>query len=131
MHKKIILSIITIVIVIILLFLFLENYKNKNSIPLAIQIPTNFTANATSPSDSVSVMSPNGKTSLTMKTITNKNSIIYSFNTDSLVYTKTTTTSDNFSIPFNTWSPDNKYIFLKETDGQIYSFLALNSSGVP
>ncbi len=129
MHKKLILSIITIVIVIILLFLFLENYKNKNSIPLAVDIPSNLTVSAANPN--ISVTSPDNKSTLTMKKETIKTSVTYTFTTENIIYTKTTTTSDNFSIPFNTWSPDNKYIFLKETDEQTNSFLALNASGVP
>ncbi len=129
MNKKIILSIIIIALVVFLLFLFLQNYKNNNSVPLGIQIPTTITANAANPD--VSIISPDGKTNLTMKTVVDNNSIIYTFTTNNLIYTKTTTKDDIFAIPFNSWSPDNKYVFLKETNGNTTSFLVLNSSGVP
>src|SRR5260221_12598634 len=101
MHKKLILSAITIIIVIILIFLFLNNYKNKTTIPVATSVSSNLTVNAAN--SDISVTSPDGKSALTMKKETAKSIVIYTFTTDNLIYTKTTSISDNFSIPFNTW----------------------------
>ncbi len=118
------------VVIIVFLFLFLKNYKDKNLAPLAVQVPNSFTANAEGPSNPVSLISPDGKITVTMKRSQNKDLVTYTFNTNNLVYTKDTVKDDVFSIPFNTWSPDNKYFFIKEIDGNKVSFLILNASGV-
>ncbi len=80
--------------------------SNKQTVPILVE--------AQSPNENASVNSPDGKVTLTMKKITNKNSVTFSFFTDNLIYSKVATGNDNFSVPFNTWSPDNKYVFIKE-----------------
>lgn len=44
------------------------------------------------------------------------------------LYTAKVQNSDNLSIPFNTWSPDNKYLFIQKNDN---GALVFNASGEP
>ncbi|OGD62162.1 hypothetical protein A2160_01250 [Candidatus Beckwithbacteria bacterium RBG_13_42_9] len=50
--------------------------------------------------------------------------------TERLIFTRTLAAGGNISLPGNSWSPDNKYLFLKEKDqtGSI-NFLVLKASG--
>ena len=47
------------------------------------------------------------------------------------LFKKDESISQNLSIPFNTWSSDNRYVFLKETTPAINNYLVFQSSGVP
>lgn len=40
------------------------------------------------------------------------------------IYTIKVEASENFSIPFNTWSPDNKYVFIQKNDTGAWVFKA-------
>ncbi len=80
------------------------------------------------------VDSPDGKLTLTMKKEKTQNGVFYSFFTTDLtgvkniVFTKIASAGATFSIPANTFSPDNKYIFLKEEYlGQTDYFLPTES----
>jgi len=77
--------------------------------------------------------SPDGTKTLTMERQKTGNRVKYSFFTSSdskeryIIYTKTLGTLQRFSIPFNTWSPDNTYFFVKESTparNNYYVFLA-------
>ncbi|HWA52127.1 MAG TPA: hypothetical protein VG895_03680 [Patescibacteria group bacterium] len=63
-----------------------------------------------------SMISPDGNATLTMTQ--NKN--IYIFSSDKLNFTKVS--SGKFSIPFNTWSIDDKHVFIREDTGSIINF---------
>ena len=39
--------------------------------------------------------------------------------------------TENLSIPYNAWSPDNKYVFLKESTPTINNYYVFASSGNP
>ena len=72
--------------------------------------------------DEVNVMvSPDGTKTLTMRKQSSIKSTNYTFyssspgHPDNLILDKNLESSQSFSIPYNTWSPDNKYIFLKES----------------
>jgi len=76
--------------------------------------------------------SPEGSRTLTLE----KNGSTYSlFTSDKAggqkiqVFQKEEPTSQSLEIPFNTWSTDNKYIFLKETLPEINNYLVFQSSG--
>src|SRR5258708_5219987 len=127
--KKLIISILTITFAFIVLLFFLIRYKNKNSVP---KIPTNISKEliSTEEKPNISMDSPDGKATLTMRTTIDKNLITYAFNTNNLIYVKTTTKNDIFSIPFNTWSPDKNYVFVKENNTGVINFLVLNASGI-
>lgn len=60
------------------------------------------------------IKSPDGKDTLNVKEEKNKENITYTFTTSKQIFTKTVPTGTVISVPFNTFSPDNKYIFLQE-----------------
>src|SRR5689334_1093135 len=69
-----------------------------------------------------SQLSPDGTKKLTMRVTSQAGSDTktYSFTTSAAddtnfqeIYTVTLPTSENMSIPFNTWSPDDTYVFLQ------------------
>jgi len=85
----------------------------------------------------VSWTSPDGKKNLIMKTVNNpENTKTYSFSvsdtaTESgqLLFSKTVNADTTMSIPFNTWSPGNQYVFIQEhSTGQTMSYV-FKSSG--
>jgi hypothetical protein len=62
-----------------------------------------------------SMDSPDGKLTLLMKMTKGDNGVAYSFSVSGKeIFGKTVDPSVSFSIPFNTWSPNGKYVFLKE-----------------
>ena len=71
-------------------------------------------------SGTVTVGSPDGKSNLTMKTEKGEAQDIYTFfiqekdGVESEIYKKNVPAGTAISIPFNTFSPDNKYLLLKE-----------------
>ena len=84
----------------------------------------------------IDVLSPDGKFDLTMKDETNQNSQIYTFSvTDTSsglvkeLFTKTTALDDVLSAPLNAFSPDDKFIFLKEANNGAADYYVLNASG--
>ncbi len=46
------------------------------------------------------------------------------------IFTRTLDLSKNMTIPFNTWSPDNKYFFIRENAGDNKSVFAFKASGI-
>ncbi len=120
-------------IIFALLILFLFAVIPHGSTLLA---PTPKPTESTNPStEPMSVDSPNGKFNLTLKKHKNQNTITYSFfvkdvekNEEILVFTKELTSPNSMSIPFNSFSPNNKYLFLKElTSGKAnYYVMSVN-----
>lgn len=94
--------------------------------PSPRQLPTKPLVKTSSPTI---VDSPDGKAKLTMKKIASNNLVNYTFNTDKSIFTKTLASSNTLSIPFNTWSPDNKYVFLKENLGKEINYYVLSAAG--
>lgn len=73
-----------------------------------------------------SVDAPDGKLALSMKTSKKSGETTYSFSVGGReIYAKTVDSSISFSIPLNTFSPDDKYVFLKETGNTGSSFFVL------
>jgi hypothetical protein len=75
------------------------------------------------------VGSPDGKMSLAMKE-EGDDSVLYTFllkdegtGLVKQIFTKTASVGATLTIPFNTFSPDNKYVFLKETYGGKNSYI--------
>ena len=48
-----------------------------------------------------------------------------------MIFTKELNKSQDLLIPYNTWSPDNKYLFLKETTPTTNNYYVLTASGAP
>jgi len=95
------------------------------------------------PSDNNSQLTPDGTRKLLMKTITSKNgAVTYIFTTTdwdgnnvAQIYTTTVPGSqiptEGMTIPFNTWSPDNKYVFLQKNNGDALVFDATGQDIAP
>src|SRR6185369_13471159 len=73
---------------------------------------------------STTVDSPDGKKKLTVKEEKGKETKTYTFsvldvstNVSKVVFAKTVPTNTTLSIPFNAFSPDDKYVFLKDVSG--------------
>lgn len=86
--------------------------------------------------DTASQISPDGTKMLIMKTTHNANgTLTYVFTTtdesganSQQIYKTIVKGSENMSIPFNTWSPDNKYLFIQKNGDNALVFKA---SGEP
>ncbi len=84
-----------------------------------------------------SQISPDGTKKLTMTSTTNRNgSITYAFTTSEAddtnknsIYSVTLSPPENITIPFNTWSPDNAYVFLVQSGGSENSALVMRANG--
>jgi hypothetical protein len=85
----------------------------------------------------VSVMdSPEGSKTLSLERKENSEGATYSLFTSSKgdsdkqsIFQKNVIGYQSIEIPFNTWSPDTTYIFLKEKTSTIYDYLVFQSSG--
>lgn len=76
------------------------------------------------------ILAPNGKATLTLNKKVSGNQAVYTLTTDEgLYFNKTMTDGNNLTVPFNTWSPDNKYIFIKESKNGQSDYLVLSSQG--
>lgn len=76
------------------------------------------------------VLAPNGKATLTLKKTVSKEQTTYTVTTDNgLYFSKSVPKGETITIPFNAWSPDNRYIFLKNTKDGVDNYLVLSSSG--
>jgi len=101
-------------------------------------VPDISVAQASQPVALTTVGSPDGKFSLNMKQEKGKDATTYTFlMTDETsgvqkeIYSQTVLTGTTLSIPTNTFSSDDKYIFLKETSLTATGYFVLASSGVP
>ena len=82
--------------------------------------------------------SPDGKFTLTMQERKGSAEVTYIFqmmdetsHTQKNIFTKSVPTGTSISIPFNTFSSDNKYLFLKEVTGSQTTYFVLTASGLP
>lgn len=88
------------------------------------------------PIQTTSMDSPDGTRTLTMERQKIKDNVKYSFftsikseKTKQLIYKKEQILSKNLSIPYNTWSPDNIYFFIKETTPAVNNYYVFVTSG--
>ena len=92
-------------------------------------------ASIPAPEQPMSFSSPDGTKTLIMKKQEGKEQVIYSFYISSssepekLIFTKSVDLSNALSVPFNTWSPDNAYVFIKETESGQDHYFVLSSVG--
>ena len=79
--------------------------------------------------------SPDGSETLSLVKKVNSGSIEYSLFVSSspeqkkLIFNKNIYPSASLEIPFNTWSPDNSYVFIKEKTPSNDNYLVFKSSG--
>lgn len=128
MRSKIIFFILLLT-VITLFFLVQQNKKKSQPLFTAaapvlispVQIPTS------------NVMdSPEGSMTLTLDKNENLYMLFVTSKSDGKkvqIFKKTEVNSNQFEIPYNTWSPDNVYVFLKLKSASINDYLVLQSSG--
>ncbi len=81
--------------------------------------------------NTVSVMdSPEGSKTLTLEgdtlSVSSKE-----ISEKQVLYKKTADTNTYLEIPFNTWSPDTKYLFIREKNSRAVTYLLFKSSGGP
>jgi len=122
--RKALLVLALVVIVALLVFnIYLGKTKSPSSPISQTVIPPAEASQATS------VDSPDGKLTLLMKTVKRRSEVSYSFSVSGgEIFAKTVSPVVSFSIPLNTWSPNGKYVFLKESGSTGVSFFALSAS---
>lgn len=109
--KIVSISLILVVALASIFFLVQKNSDTKQT--ETVKLPTSVAAENLP--DPTSQVSPDGSHTLTLKSSTSGAQTTYSFYTaDKLLLSTTIPTESYFSIPFNTFSPDNKYVFVKE-----------------
>lgn len=117
-----------------------NNYRNQTSFSLSAIVPTTALiapTGATYPLQTSSMGSPDGGMNLTMNSQKGKDATKYTFFTstpeglDQNIFAKQLDESGSLAIPYNTWSPDNKYVFLKELTTSLPNYYVLNSDGSP
>ncbi|MEX2007846.1 MAG: hypothetical protein WD992_03670 [Candidatus Levyibacteriota bacterium] len=105
---------------------------SKEPLAAPMPAPTEAPLNITT---STEVRSPNGSMTLTMKeTKKSDGTILYSFlasndKTDNLEIYSKTLTRGKMSVPANSWSPDNKHLFIVENDGISDNYLIFKATG--
>jgi len=110
---------------------FLPTSKEPTTESAPTPSPTLAVESATTTSG---VHSPDGSMKLAMKKIKNADSSTYSFvvsgpEIESVeIYTKTLTTGE-MSLPLNAWAPDNKYLFITESNGATDNYLIFKATG--
>ena len=117
-HQFKIIILLVFVIALIGFIFVLSNKKQLKNEPNPLPV-----ANAQVPSVS-SVTSPDGKFTLTMT----QKGTNYTFSSEKINFVKTVSAGTVLSIPLNTFSPDNKYIFLKEESSGQADFFVVTPS---
>ncbi len=115
-HFKLLLGLLLVATFVVIVFIPKVTQGPATSIPQAV---INAAASPSPiPSQMSTQESPDGKNTLTMKREMNGSSATYSFSTkDGALFSKTVDNTTTLSIPFNTWSTDDKTVFVKEDTG--------------
>lgn len=123
-QSKVTILVCLIIAVVVVFFGFKARGQTVGNVPIPPAVPE---AQA---SEIISVGSPDGKFNLTMKEKKGQESTTYTFNSEKINFAKTVPTGVTMSIPFNTFSPDNKYVFLKENGLGTTSYTVIAPSGI-
>lgn len=100
-------------------FFFTQKGQPKNAVLESVKLPTVVVAEA----PDASQITPDGKRTLTMKTTNSGDLTTYSFTDgDQVLFTKTVSKDSQMSIPYNTWSPDDKNFFVKEVNSGVINY---------
>ncbi len=135
-----IISFIAVAALLGIFFVWRNNQVSRQQLHLAIPIVAeNKTQTVIVPNsnpilkiDTASQISPDGTKKLIMKTAHNTNgTLTYVITTadgsganNQQLYTAIVKGSENMSIPFNTWSPDNQYLFIQKNGNNALVFKA-------
>lgn len=116
----------------------LTAYFAGSNQPKIANIPKFIPETTPAPAKPTLVVAPDGKKTLSMRLGKTENGATQTFamaekDSDSFnnVFSKTVADGATITIPFNTFSPDDKYFFLKETNGTAQNYFVLASSGSP
>jgi hypothetical protein len=125
-------SALLIVIVVVIAALAIFNiFLNKKSFSGSTQVapPQENVILPVEASGFTSLDSPDGKLTLLAKTVKNSSAVTHTFSVSGKeIFTITVDPSVTISIPANAWSPDGKYIFLKEEGPAGIKFFALSAT---
>lgn len=115
-----------------------NNSRNQSSFSLSAAIPTISIPTPTGvsyPMETSSMGSPDRSMNLTMNKQRGKDATKYTFFTstpegiDQNIFAKQLDESESLLIPYNTWSPDNKYVFLKEVTNGLPNYYVMRADG--
>lgn len=114
-----------------------NNFQPQLSVASAIPAISVPTEAITSKVTISSQISPDGSKKVVMKVTQNTDDTsTYEFATldgnganEKSIFTKTLDSSSNMTVPFNTWSPDNKYFFIQQNTGSDKSIFAFKENG--
>jgi hypothetical protein len=143
-HPRITIAACLIVSAICIVFILFSGGQKSKSPPLNIQ-STNTQADLYSPPiakadvpQEISVVSPDGKWALKMSEEKGENDTTYIFwilnlvkSSQKEIFRKTVPSGSALTIPQNTFSPDDKYVFIKENSAGDVHYLVLSASGAP
>jgi len=120
-------------LIVIVISVFAVANPGKNSSAPTLPV---FASNPTpNPSQATMVSSPDGTATLTMREKKSEGNVIYTVtlsDKDGIqkeIFIKTLPQGASLSIPFNTFSPDNKYVFLKEVNSGQTDYFVIAPSG--
>lgn len=123
----------------VMLFVMVQRNNSKNQSVFSAALPVVITPmpTPTPKGPQISVMdSPEGSKTLTLEMQEDKDTAIYLLSAASKpdgqkkqLFKKVEPNSQILSIPFNTWSTDNAYVFLKEKTASIDNYLVFQTSG--
>lgn len=108
-------------------FMYLYLVNQRGSVVLSVETPPQQFQVPPTPSP-LAQISPDGTHMLSLKT---KGDLTELYVNDEVISTRTMEPGTVLSIPFNTWSPDNKYFFLKATKPDNTEYLVMTRSGKP
>ncbi|HEX6977050.1 MAG TPA: hypothetical protein VF185_01655 [Patescibacteria group bacterium] len=107
-------------------------------IPASVASNPTFPVTTQAAPQTTAMEAPDGSHTLTLKEEKGKSATTYTVlistsndPTQKQIFTKTLEEGSSISLPFNTFSPDDKYVFLKETTKSGISYIVLNSQGTP
>lgn len=107
-------------------FIFFIQKSNTNSIITSDGKTAFVPLEVSAQEEETSWLAPNGKDMLTLIKETNDSQTTYTFTTENGVFYNFTVPGTSLvSIPFNTWSVDNKHFFIKLDN----NFLVINGNG--
>lgn len=124
-------KLLAILVFLVLLLLILLNYRSGSSRSFETSIPK-----ASNVSQSRQVDSPDGSMMLIMKRDKDSNGAsVYSFTVkdgsgrELPIFEKTVKFGETMDLPQNSWSPNNKYLFIKDNNGYKTDYLVFKADG--
>ena len=115
---------------------FWTSFRIKESTPFKESFASETTTQITETETTEDVLSPNGKMTLTVKNVRKADIISQTFFTKTFadetpvkIYSADSGSDRAYLVPYNTFSPDNKYIFLKTGTSEKPEYKVLRTDG--